>query len=95
MMRIILALSVFTPLVLGFAPQVDFIRTNTALEAISRRDALASGASALLVGITGVPKASWAFSQQLDERLVEPSQMSTGGKYDLNSAFVVSLKIIF
>ncbi len=91
-MRIILALSVLSPLVLGFAPQADFIRTNTALDAISRRDALASGASTLLIGIIteGVPKTSWAFSQQLNEKVVVPEQMSTEGKYDLNNASVVS-----
>lgn len=89
-MRIALAFSLLTPLVIAFAPQADIRRANTALEAVSRRDALASGVSAILVGITAAPRSSSAFSQQLDEKEVEPAQLPTGGKYDLNSAFVVS-----
>ena len=91
MIRMTLLLTLFTPLVFAFTPQVDLARTNTALEAISRRDALASGASALLIGITSLPKPGMAFSQQLEDWKVEPAQLPTGGKYDLNSAFVVRI----
>ena len=95
MMRIALLLTIFSPVAVAFTPQYKSLYSNTALDAISRRDALASGASVLLVGITGVPKSAYAFSQQLDESEIEPAQMATSGKYDLNNAFVVSNNVIY
>ena len=86
----ILISSILAPCSLAFAPSTQSSRLDTAVEAVSRRDALISGASALLVGLTAVPKPTLAFSQQLEYWEVEPAQMPTGGKFDLNSAFVVS-----
>ncbi len=100
MMRIVFLIATIASS-LAFAPQVEYGRpSKTVLEAeSSRRDALVSGASALLVagGILadgGVPKPAFAFSQQLEDWETEPAQMKTDGKYDLNSAFVVSEKYI-
>ena len=53
----------------------------------SRRDALAK--SATVAATLVFPASSFAFSQQLDDHLTEPSQLPTGGKLDLNAAFVV------
>ena len=55
------------------------------LELASRREAIGAMATLVLT-----PKVAGAFSQQLDENIVEQSQQSTGGKLDLNAAFVVS-----
>ena len=60
----------------------------TTLEA-TRRDVM----GVLLLG-SGVaffqPYEATAFSQQLDDYAFEPQQQATDGKFDLNSAFVVS-----
>ena len=37
-----------------------------------------------------IPQGAGAFSQQLDDYAFEPQQQPTNGKFDLNSAFVVS-----
>lgn len=61
-----------------------------ALMAMNRREALAL----TLVGLIAVPDKSNAKPASTfffdDESVVEPSQMKTNGKTDLNSAFVVS-----
>lgn len=82
------------PLVTAFAPSISENRIQTKLEAINRREALISGTGALagLAGVVSLPQASQAFSQQLDDHLTEPTQLPTGGKFDLNSAYVVSIK---
>mmetsp|Transcript_14142 Transcript_14142/g.21590 ORF Transcript_14142/g.21590 Transcript_14142/m.21590 type:complete len:141 (-) Transcript_14142:82-504(-) len=53
---------------------------------LSRRDAC-FGAIAFGVGTT-TPEIANAFSQQLDDYIVEPAQQATDGKLDLNAAFV-------
>ena len=93
-----LLLILFSPLALAFAPnKTAYQKTSTALDAVSRRDALASGVSTLLgvAAVTSLPKQSSAFSQQLEYYQVESSQMRTDGKYDLNSAAVVSQYFFF
>jgi hypothetical protein len=93
MMRMILFFtSILVPFSLAFAPKAQLHRTKTSIEAISRRDALLSGASALIIGIGSLPQPSMAFSQQLDEREIEPSQMPTDGKFDLNNSFIGEYK---
>lgn len=54
---------------------------------LSRRDAC-FGAIAFGVG-AATPEIANAFSQQLDDFIVEPAQQATDGKLDLNAAFVV------
>jgi len=80
--------------VVAFAPPVVPTPpplTQTKLDATRRRDVLASllllgsGATTLFV-----PDEAKAFSQQLDDYAYEPHQQATDGKFDLNSAFVVS-----
>ncbi len=62
-------------------------------ESLSRRDV----ASALISGISAVglassfPQTGMAFSQQMDDDWIEPSQQATDGRLDLNAAFVVSI----
>lgn len=69
----------------AFAPTVSTERrtATTRLEA-SRREIL--GTLGLWVVAPGL---ATAFSQQLDDNAFEPAQQPTGGKLDLNSAFVV------
>ena len=103
-MRFITILSIFLPLSsYGFAPSLSgTVRsqssiTTTSLEATSsRRDAIMNGISSMMyvaaaggVTTTIFPSPSMAFSQQLEDWKTEPAQLPTGGKYDLNSAFVV------
>jgi hypothetical protein len=57
---------------------------------LSRRETLAK--SAAVIATIVVPESSFAFSQQLDDHLTEPSQLPTGGRLDLNSAFIVRRK---
>ena len=82
-------LFLFAPAALSFAPIAKVERPTTAIHLISRRDSVAAAAAAF-VGCFVDPQPSIAFSQQLDDYLVEPAQMGTGGKFDLNAAGVVS-----
>ena len=68
----------------AFVVETDRL-VKTKLELASRREAIGAMATLVLT-----PKVAGAFSQQLDENIVEQSQQSTGGKLDLNAAFVVS-----
>jgi len=60
---------------------------------LSRRDTLAK--SAAIIAAIVVPESSFAFSQQLDDHLTEPSQLPTGGKIDLNNAFIVRWHLFY
>lgn len=80
----------FIPLTIAFAPNLNHqCATRTKLN-VSRRDAMLTGAA--LAGILNVPVESKAFSQQLDDNLTEVTQLPTGGKLDLNSAYVGDYK---
>jgi hypothetical protein len=73
----------------GFSPaHYDAVKTarDTQLDMVSRRDALSGFLAAGLL----IPETARAFSQQLDDYAFEPQQQATDGKWDLNSAFVVS-----
>eukprot|EP00543_Licmophora_paradoxa_P001958 CAMPEP_0202456966 /NCGR_PEP_ID=MMETSP1360-20130828/14103_1 /ASSEMBLY_ACC=CAM_ASM_000848 /TAXON_ID=515479 /ORGANISM="Licmophora paradoxa, Strain CCMP2313" /LENGTH=153 /DNA_ID=CAMNT_0049076929 /DNA_START=15 /DNA_END=476 /DNA_ORIENTATION=+ len=60
--------------------------TSSALSAtLNRRDAVAALVAA---GTMGIQQTASAFSQQLDDYAVEPSQQANDGKIDLNGAFV-------
>lgn len=73
----------------AFSP-AQFRTTETApctqLDMVSRRDALTGFLATSLL----IPGTAHAFSQQLDDYAYEPQQQATDGKWDLNSAFVVS-----
>ena len=61
-------------------------KITTQLDMVSRRDAILG----IIAATMATPKLVNAFSQQLeDDAYVEQAQMYTGGKVDLNSAFVV------
>ena len=80
------------PLVTAFAPNLNEHRVQTKLEQPNRREAFMTGTAALasgLAGVVGLPQVSKAFQQQLDDNLTNPTQLPTGGKFDLNSAYVV------
>jgi hypothetical protein len=86
-MRILLL--TFIPLTIAFAPNLNHqCATRTKLN-VSRRDAMLTGAA--MAGILIFPVESKAFSQQLDDNLTEVTQLPTGGKLDLNSAYVVRI----
>ena len=80
------------PTSLAFAPTAKVERPTTVIEAVSRRNVLATAAGGIgvLVGSVMVPEPSLAFSQQLEDYQIEPSQLGTEGKFDLNAAGVVS-----
>ena len=73
----------------AFLVQHNQVTSFTTLNMVSRRDAIGAVAAAG-GGLLSAPQVSGAFSQQLENlNYVEPSQMATGGKIDLNNAFVV------
>jgi hypothetical protein len=92
-MRFFIFVLIITP-ALAFAP-ISFYTKNTFSSStklnIHRRDVLITGVLAL----TGVPKlvnaksSTFFYDDKIEEKPVEPSQMPTSGKIDLNSAFVV------
>lgn len=58
-------------------------RVPTQLEAVqSRREALATVGA--FFGVLSLPKTAAAFSQQLDDYVVEPSQQATDGRVNVN-----------
>ena len=78
----------FVPFVHSFAPMMMKMEKscNTQLNAFSRREAVRTSVIGLMSGslVVVAPKESVAFSQQLDEHMVEPTQLPTNGKTDLN-----------
>lgn len=80
----------FVPFVHSFAPMMMKMEknSNTQLNAVSRREAVRTSVIGLISGSLIAPKESIAFSQQLDDYMVEPTQLPTNGKTDLNSAYV-------
>ena len=89
---LVICFLLFAPTSLAFAPSAKVERPTTAIEAISRRNLLAAAAGGIgvVVGSVIVPEPSLAFSQQLEDYQIEPSQLGTEGKFDLNAAGVVS-----
>ena len=69
----------------GFVLKSPTTASSTVLE-MERREAIQS----LVGGMVMLPSAAGAFSQQLSDYAFEPQQQPTNGKFDLNSAFVVS-----
>ena len=66
---------------------------GTAFEVgMSRRSAIVEGGGVLAGIVIGSPQISNAFSQQLeDHEYPEASQQATGGKIDLNNAYIVRI----
>ena len=74
----------------AFVVEHNSFASFTKLDMVSRRDAFGAVAAAT-ASLVAAPQVAGAFSQQLENpNYVEPAQMSTGGKIDLNNAFVVS-----
>lgn len=99
-MRVTLLLHMFVAPALAFAPAVktaESLTTATStmlLHAVNRRDVvdLLTGGAILgcTPGLASAKAASTFFYDDQIENVREESQMYTGGKLDLNSAFVVS-----
>lgn len=75
----------------AFTPMTQKPTFATKLQ-VQRRDVLVSGIATLLTvpGVAVAKPASTFFYDDKIEFVKEESQMPTGGKVDLNSAFVVS-----
>jgi hypothetical protein len=93
---VLFALAVLTTAAVAFTPPAPRARPTIALSAStqSRRDVLLTGVLSGILAVTARPnradaKGSTFFYDENIELVREPSQMSTGGKIDLNSAFVV------
>jgi hypothetical protein len=89
-MRIVLLLSLLSVSALAFTPVQVKIPRATSLNAVNRRDVLIT----VMSGIVAAPAVSQAsgstfFFDEKIETVHEPSQMHTGDRLDLNSAFVV------
>jgi uncharacterized protein YycO len=90
-MRLALLLSTLAVSALAFTPVQVKVPRVTSLSAVNRRDVLIT----VLSGIVAAPAVSQAsgstfFFDEKIETVHEPSQMHTGDRLDLNSAFVVS-----
>jgi Photosystem II 12 kDa extrinsic protein (PsbU) len=91
-----LYLIMFINPVLAFMPISVGKKDSTALN-VQRRDVLIAG----LTGLAGLPNlvnaksSTFFYDDKIEEKPVEPSQMPTSGKLDLNSAFVVSANFVF
>jgi hypothetical protein len=89
-MRLVLLLSVLAVSALAFTPVQVKVSRGTSLNAVNRRDVLIT----VLSGIVAAPAVSQAsgstfFYDDKIETVREQSQMPTGDRLDLNSAFVV------
>mmetsp|Transcript_36441 Transcript_36441/g.75843 ORF Transcript_36441/g.75843 Transcript_36441/m.75843 type:complete len:159 (-) Transcript_36441:832-1308(-) len=89
-MRSFFLLAVVAPLCHAFAPHPAAGRTTTELQ-MERRDLLAAGALGLILAAPKVAEAKPASTFFFDEHIEtvrEEAQLATGGRLDLNSAFV-------
>eukprot|EP01083_Nonionella_stella_P014717 41286_1 len=78
---------------MGFAPQNQKkMMTSTSLDAVKNRREAFFLPLVAAAGIVALPKEGQAFQQQLEDHLTEPTQLPTGGRYDLNSATVGEYK---
>jgi hypothetical protein len=73
----------------GFAPSMRKTTTTTQLN-LERRELLAGILELVAAPAIANAKGSTWFYDQKIETVQEPAQMHTGGKVDLNAAFVVS-----
>ena len=94
-MRFSLLLALFAPAALAFVPAIQKAPVATKLD-MERRDLLITGVMGLVAapGIANAAGSTFFFDDKIEE-VREPQQMATGGKIDLNSAYVVSLKHAF
>jgi hypothetical protein len=92
MMKLSILFALLGSSVFAFAPTTHKVNVASKLH-LQRRDVLITGVATMLtVPGTAVAKpASTFFYDDKIELVKEESQMPTGGKVDLNSAFVVCL----
>lgn len=89
-MRVVLLTLLISTTALAFSPATLKKAPKTQLD-VHRRDFLATGlAGLMIVPEIASAKGSTFFYDDKIETVKEESQMPTGGKVDLNSAFVVS-----
>ena len=80
----------FAP-VIAFVPAVVHKKTFSTKLDVHRRDLLITGIVGLLVApeLVTAKSSTFFYDDKIEEKPPEPSQLPTGGKMDLNSAFVV------
>jgi SNF family Na+-dependent transporter len=93
-MRVLILLSLLAAAATAFTaiPMKTVTTTTSTALNLKRRDLLITGVMGLVAGahplVAGAKGSTFFYDQQ--DQPVEQSQMYTGGKLDLNAAFVVS-----
>jgi len=93
-MRLSLLLPLFVPTAVAFLPAIQKtpVATTTKLD-MERRDVLITGIMGLVAapGLAQATGSTFFYDDKIEE-VREPQQMATGGKVDLNSAYVGEYK---
>jgi len=85
-MRVLFLIVAGLATTMAFVPAIQQKRTTTEL-AVHRRDVLAGFAGLVLMPGIASAGSTFFFDEKI-EQVYEPSQQATGGKVDLNNAFV-------
>lgn len=94
MMRVIFLISLLAAVATAFTipiKKVATVTTSTTALNLKRRDLLITGVMGLVVQplVAGAKGSTFFYDDKIEDQPVEQSQMNTGGKVDLNAAFVV------
>jgi len=92
-MRVFIALLTLVAATSAFAPAIKTKKPATKLD-VSRRDVFAgiAGLVAAAPVVANAAGSTFFVDDKIELLRPEPSQMATGGKIDLNNAFVVRIK---
>jgi hypothetical protein len=92
-MRVLVLLSLLATVATAFTIPIKKVTTSTTALNLKRRDLLITGVMGLVVQplVAGAKGSTFFYDDKIETQPVEQSQMNTGGKLDLNSAFVVSV----